>query len=66
MKRILTTVVALAAVLSIGTVANAALYTYDVSGANGSVVTLSSFARRAPAFRRTAGLALLHQPALGG
>jgi hypothetical protein len=44
MKRILTTVVTLAAVLSIGTAANAAPYTYDVSGPNGSVVTVSSFA----------------------
>lgn len=44
MKRILKTVVALAAVLSIGTVANAAPFTYDISGANGSVVTVSSFA----------------------
>jgi hypothetical protein len=44
MKRILTTVVALAAALGISAVAHAVPYSYDVSGANGSVVTVSSFA----------------------
>lgn len=44
MKRIMTTVVALAAVLGISTAANAVSYNYDISGAAGSVVTVSSFA----------------------
>jgi hypothetical protein len=44
MKRIMTTAIALAAGLGISTAAHAVPYTYDVSGANGSVVTLSSFA----------------------
>lgn len=44
MNRILKAVIALAAVLSIGTVANAAPYSFDVSGTAGSVVTVSSSA----------------------
>jgi hypothetical protein len=44
MKRIMTMVVALAAALSISAVASAAPYSFDVSGAAGSVVTVSSFA----------------------
>ncbi len=44
MKRIMATAIALAAGLGISAVAHAVPYTYDVSGANGSVVLVSAFA----------------------
>jgi len=47
MKRIMTTVVAFAAALGISAVAHAVPYSYNVAGAAGSVVTLSSFASAA-------------------
>ncbi|HTO70738.1 MAG TPA: PEP-CTERM sorting domain-containing protein [Myxococcota bacterium] len=55
MKRILTTVAALSAVLAFGTVAHATLYTYNVQGTDpntdaNSVDTVSSFANNPPGY----------------
>jgi hypothetical protein len=49
MKRIIGTAVALAAVLAFGTVSNAAVIVFDVSG-TGSVETVSQFAPNPPGF----------------
>jgi PEP-CTERM motif-containing protein len=50
MKRILGTVVALAAMLAFGSVGNASSITFDISGGNGSVDTISSFAPAPPGY----------------
>jgi hypothetical protein len=52
MKRIIGTVVALAAVLAFGTVSSAAVIVFDVSG-TGSVETISQFAPNPPGFFQT-------------
>ena len=49
MKRIIGTVVALAAVLAFGTVSSAAVIVFDVSG-TGSVNTVSQFAPAPPGY----------------